>query len=406
MSNGMPRRVAVLGATGSIGGSALDVIAHHPQRYRASVLTANRNVAAMLQLCRQFQPDLAVMADEGSANTLRGQLAERAINTRVESGPKGLIEAASGDTSDTVIAAIVGAAGLESTLAAARAGKRLLLANKEAIVMAGPLLLAALAEGGGELLPIDSEHNAIFQCLPPALQDRAARPGTTTSGDEGVTRLLLTASGGPFRGRTLAQLKAVTPDQACAHPNWAMGRKISVDSATLMNKGLEVIEAHYLFGIPADAIDVVLHRQSVIHSLVQYRDGSMLAQLGNPDMRTALAFGLAWPERIDAGVAPLDLVALARLDFESVDRATFRCLDLAAAALRAGGTATTILNAANEVAVAAFLEQGLGFPDIAVVIEATLGALPAEPMANLQGLLDADLTARRHAARIIAATIR
>ena len=406
MSDNAVRRVAVLGATGSIGGSALDVIARHPQRYRASVLTANCNVAAMLELCSRFQPELAVMADPTSAKALRTALAERGIDTRVESGPKGLIEAASGDASDTVIAAIVGAAGLESTLAAAAAGKRLLLANKEAIVMAGPLLLSALAEGGGELLPIDSEHNAIFQCLPPALQDRSARPGATSGGDEGVTSLLLTASGGPFRGRTPEQLKAVTPDQACAHPNWTMGRKISVDSATLMNKGLEVIEAHHLFGIAADAIDVVLHRQSIVHSLVQYRDGSMLAQLGNPDMRTALAYGLAWPERIDAGVAPLDLIALGRLDFEPVDRATFRCLDLAGAALRTGGTATTVLNAANEVAIAAFLEHGLGFLDIAVVIEETLAAVPAEPVENLQALLDADLTARRRAARIIAARIR
>ena len=406
MSASTVRRVAVLGATGSIGSSALDVIARHPQRYRASVLTANSNVASMLELCRRFRPELAVMADAASARSLRTALGECGIHTRVESGPEGLIEAASGDTSDTVIAAIVGAAGLESTLAAARAGKRLLLANKEAIVMAGPLLLTALVEGGGELLPIDSEHNAIFQCLPPALQDRAARPGATVGSDAGVTRLLLTASGGPFRGRNAEELKAVTPDQACAHPNWSMGRKISVDSATLMNKGLEVIEAHHLFGIPADAIDVVLHRQSIIHSLVQYRDGSMLAQLGNPDMRTALAYGLAWPERIDAGVAPLDLIAQGRLDFEPVDRATFRCLDLAGAALRAGGTATTVLNAANEVAVAAFLEQNLAFLDIAAVIEETLTALPGTPVANLQALLDADLTARRHAARIIAARIR
>lgn len=406
MSDTTLRRVAVLGATGSIGGSALDVIARHPQRYRASVLTANRNVASMIDLCRRFAPDLAVMADPASANALRKQLTADGIRVRVESGPHGLTEAASGDQADSVVAAIVGAAGLESTLAAARAGKRLLLANKEAIVMAGPLLLAALSDGGGELLPIDSEHNAIFQCLPPALQKRAARPGAAPISDEGVTRLLLTASGGPFRGRTPEQLKSVTPDEACAHPNWTMGRKISVDSATLMNKGLEVIEAHHLFGIPADAIDVVLHRQSVVHSLVQFRDGSMLAQLGNPDMRTALAYGLAWPERIDSGVDPLDLLAVGRLDFEPVDRATFRCLDLAAAALRAGGTATTVLNAANEVAVAAFLDLRLRFLDISVAIEETLAAVALAPVASLEALLDADLTARRHAARIIAAKLR
>ncbi len=400
------RRVAVLGATGSIGGNALDVIARHPQRYRASVLSANRNVAAMVDLCRQFKPELAVMADVASANALRKQLDSDGIRTGVESGPKGLIEAASNDLSDTVIAAIVGGAGLESTLAAARAGKRLLLANKEAIVMAGPLLLAALAEGGGELLPIDSEHNAIFQCLPLALQERAVRPGNSTISEGGVTRLLLTASGGPFRGCTPDHLESITPDQACAHPNWEMGRKISVDSATLMNKGLEVIEAHHLFGIPANAIDVVVHRQSIIHSLVQYRDGSMLAQLGNPDMRTALAFGLAWPERIDAGVAPLDLLAVGRLDFEPVDRVTFRCLDLAYAALCAGGTATAVLNAANEEAVAAFLDRGMNFLDVAEVIEETLDAVPGVPVASLEGLLDADLTARRHAARIIAGKLR
>lgn len=406
MSDLQLRRVAVLGATGSIGGSALDVIARHSQRYRVNVLTANHNVDAMARLCRQFKPGLAVMADANSANALRKQLYADGIKTRVESGSKGLIEAAANDLSEIVIAAIVGGAGLESTLAAARAGKRLLLANKEAIVMAGPLMLAALAEGGGELLPIDSEHNAIFQCLPLALQHRAARAGNVTSTDNGVTRLLLTASGGPFRGRTADQLESITPDQACAHPNWDMGRKISVDSATLMNKGLEVIEAHYLFGIPADAIDVVVHRQSIIHSLVQYRDGSMLAQLGNPDMRTALAYGLAWPERIDAGVAPLDLLAVGRLDFEAVDRVTFRCLDLAFAALRAGGTATALLNAANEEAVAAFLDRGMKFLAIATVIEETLAAIPYVPVANLEALLDADLTARRRAARIIAAKLR
>ena len=406
MSESPIRRVAVLGATGSIGASALDVIARHPRRYRATVLTANRNVKEMAELCRRFKPELAVMADPGSADALRKQLDAEGIKSRVESGSQGLIEAAASELSETVIAAIVGRAGLESTLAAASAGKRLLLANKEAIVMAGPLLLAALAEGGGELLPIDSEHNAIFQCLPLALQKRAVQPVNGTTSDNGVTRLLLTASGGPFRGQTADQLESITPDQACAHPNWEMGRKISVDSATLMNKGLEIIEAHHLFGIPADAIDVVVHRQSIIHSLVHYRDGSMLAQLGNPDMRTALAYGLAWPERIDAGVAPLDLLAIGRLDFEAVDRLTFRCLDLAYAALRAGGTATALLNAANEEAVAAFLERGMRFLDIATVIEETLSAVPGEPLASLEDLLDADLTARRHAARIIAAKLR
>jgi 1-deoxy-D-xylulose-5-phosphate reductoisomerase len=294
-----------------------------------------------------------------------------------------------------VLAAIVGAAGLEATLAAAAAGKRILLANKEAIVMAGPLLTAALEAGGGELLPVDSEHNAVFQCLPPEHTDLARC---------GVRRILLTASGGPFRGRSRAELADVTPEAACAHPNWRMGRKISVDSATLMNKGLEVIEAHFLFRAPADAIEVVVHPQSTVHSLVEYVDGSVLAQLGNPDMRTALAHALAWPERVEAGVAPLDLVALARLDFEPPNRATFRCLDLAWAALRAGGSAPAVLNAANEEAVAAFLDGRLAFLAIAEVVERCLGAIAARPVDSLEALLDVDLTARRQAQRIIAAT--
>jgi 1-deoxy-D-xylulose-5-phosphate reductoisomerase len=307
------------------------------------------------------------------------------------SGDAGLREAVMGDA-DIVVAAIVGAAGLGSTLAAARAGKRLLLANKEAVVMAGPLLLSALREGGGELVPIDSEHNAIFQCLP------AGRPELDRAG---VRRIVLTASGGPFRGRTRAQLATVTPDQACAHPNWVMGRKISVDSATLMNKGLEVIEAHWLFGVRPDQIDVVVHPQSIVHSLVEYADGSMLAQLGNPDMRTALAHALAWPERIESGVASLDLMRTGALQFEAPDRTTFACLDLAYRALATGGTAPAILNAANEIAVGAFLAGTLPFLAIAEVIAATLDAMPAEPVDSLEGVIYADLTARAHAQRIM-----
>ncbi|HJT98489.1 MAG TPA: 1-deoxy-D-xylulose-5-phosphate reductoisomerase, partial [Rhodanobacteraceae bacterium] len=309
------------------------------------------------------------------------------------SGPPALIEAAASDTCDTVIAAIVGAAGLESTLAAARAGKRLLLANKEAVVMAGPLLRAALEAGGGELLPIDSEHNAVFQCLP------AAHEGLDAAG---VRRIVLTASGGPFRGRSRAELRAVTPDMACAHPNWRMGRKISVDSATLMNKGLEVIEAHFLFDAPAERIEVVVHPQSVVHSMVEYADGSVLAQLGNPDMRTALAHALAWPARIDAGVAPLDLLEIARLDFEAPDRATFACLDLAWRALGAGGHAPIALNAANEEAVAAFLDGRLPFLAIAEVIENTMEKTPSAAIGALEDIIDVDLTARRVAQRMIA----
>jgi 1-deoxy-D-xylulose-5-phosphate reductoisomerase len=387
------RNVAILGATGSIGASALDVIARHPQRFRVTALAAHRKVDELAALCARFKPGLAVIADPAFEKTLRGKLASAGLAaTRVASGGDGLREAAASAACDTVIAAIVGAAGLESTLAAARAGKRVLLANKEAVVMAGALLLDALRSGGGELIPIDSEHNAIFQCLP------AGRPELTRAG---VRRVVLTASGGPFRGRSRAELGAVTPEQACAHPNWVMGRKISVDSATLMNKGLEVIEAHWLFGAAPEQIDVVVHRESIVHSLVEYLDGSVLAQLGNPDMRTALAHALAWPERIEAGVPALDLLQIAQLNFIAPDRATFRCLDLAYAALGAGGTAPTVLNAANEVAVAAFLERTLPFLAISELIEATLAAVPATTADSIDALIHADLTARQAAQRIM-----
>jgi len=388
------RNIAVLGATGSIGASALDVIARHPDRFRASVLAAHRNVDALAALCARFAPDLAVIADASLETELRDRLKQAGVATRVAAGAPALIEAAAQDGIDTVIAAIVGAAGLESTIAAARAGKRLLLANKEAVVMAGPLLRAALEAGGGELLPIDSEHNAVFQCLP--------RERRSIDGD-GVRRILLTASGGPFRGQTREDLVTVTPAMACAHPNWTMGRKISVDSATLMNKGLEVIEAHFLFDAPASRIEVVVHPQSIVHSMVEYADGSVLAQLGNPDMRTALAHALAWPDRIEAGVAPLDLLDIARLDFEAPDRTTFRCLALAYAALEAGAGAPTVLNAANEEAVAAFLDGRLPFLAIAEVIERTLETTPSTAVGTLPDVIDGDLTARRVAQRIIAA---
>lgn len=387
-----PRSIAILGATGSIGASALDVIARHPQRFRANVLTAHRNVAKLTALCARHRPDLAVIADESCKDELAQALKDAGVACAVEAGPEALVTAATAAGCDTVVAAIVGSVGLASTLAAARAGKRLLLANKESVVMAGPLLLAALREGGGELMPVDSEHNAIFQCLP------HGRP--TVSGN-GVRRLLLTASGGPFRGRTRVELAGITPDQACAHPTWSMGRKISVDSATLMNKGLEVIEAHYLFGATADQIEVVLHPQSMVHSLVEYIDGSVLAQLGNPDMRTALAHALAWPERIQTGVPALDLPALGRLDFEHPDSDTFRCLALAYQALRAGGDATAILNAANEVAVAAFLAGALPFAAIAEVIDATLQELTPEPVVDMSSLVQRDIGARQAAQRIM-----
>jgi len=384
------RKIAILGATGSIGASALDVIARHPRDFRASVLAAHRKVDELVALCVRFQPDLAVIADEALETTLRDKLAAAGLSTRAAGGMAALNEAVSGDLCDTVVAAIVGAAGLKSTLAAARAGKRLLLANKESVVMAGALLLDAVHAGGGELIPVDSEHNAIFQCLP---------GGRPELGVAGVRRILLTASGGPFRGRKRADLTTITPDQACAHPKWNMGRKISVDSATLMNKGLEVIEAHWLFGATPMQIEVVVHPQSLVHSLVEYADGSVLAQLGNPDMRTALAHALAWPQRIEAGVAPLDLIRSGALQFEAPDRDTFRCLDLAYQALQTGGTAPTVLNAANEVAVAAFLEGSLPFLAIPELIEATLDAISAEPVAGVEHLLHTDLTARQTAQR-------
>ena len=383
------RRIALLGATGSIGASALDVIARHPDRFHVQALSANANVAGLLELCRRFRPEIAVIADDTRYSLLRDGLAALGLQTEARAGMAALDEIAASGRSDTVIAAIVGAAGVSSTLAAAAAGKRLLLANKETVVLAGQVLMRTAAVNGAQVLPIDSEHNAIFQCLPA----RDARGG--------VRRMLLTASGGPFRGRSRQSLQRVTPDEACAHPNWVMGRKISVDSATLMNKGLEVIEAHHLFDISADMIEVVIHPQSIIHSLVDYVDGSMLAQLGNPDMRTALAYGLSWPDRIESGVTPLDLASLARLDFEKPDLDSFPCLALAYAALRAGGSAPAVLNAANEVAVAAFLSGRLSFLDIPRLVEATLSAMPAEPADELAVLLACDREARCKAGELL-----
>jgi len=387
-----PRNVAVMGATGSIGTSTLDVIGRHPERFRASVLVAHRDTAGLAALCERFRPDLAIVADPAMEADLARRLAAAGVRCEVASGADAVTAAAAGPLCDTVVAAIVGAAGLDSTLAAARAGKRLLLANKESIVMAGELLLEALRLGGGDLIPVDSEHNAIFQCLP------GGRPDLRRAG---VRRLILTASGGPFRGRTRADLGTITPDQACAHPKWSMGRKISVDSATLMNKGLEVIEAHHLFAAPVDTIEVVVHPQSLVHSMVDYVDGSVLAQLGNPDMRTAIACALAYPERIDAGVPPLDLAAHARLDFERPDTDTFRCLALAFAALREGGDATAVLNAANEVAVEAFLAGSLPFLGIAEVVERVLEELPAKPVVDVQTLVGRDEEARRTAREVL-----
>jgi 1-deoxy-D-xylulose-5-phosphate reductoisomerase len=383
------RSIAVLGATGSIGTSALDVIARHPDLLHAGVLAAGSNVDALLALCATHRPRHAVIADESAYAPLRDGLRELGLSTQAHAGAAALDAIVASDACDTVVAAIVGAAGLSSTLAAARAGKRLLLANKESLVLAGELLTNVARDAGARIVPIDSEHNAIFQCLP----DEHAR--------NGLQRIFLTASGGPFRGRSRAQLADVTPAQAVAHPKWNMGPKISVDSATLMNKGLEVIEAHHLFGLPGERIGVLVHPQSLVHSLVEFVDGSTLAQLGLPDMRTALAVGFGWPARIASGVPGLDLLAHGRLDFEPPDLDAFPCLRLAFGALAAGGTAPAVLNAANEVAVSAFLQGRVGFLSIPTLVEDTLAALPRQPADSLDTLIAADADARRHATQAI-----
>ncbi|MCH8496961.1 MAG: 1-deoxy-D-xylulose-5-phosphate reductoisomerase [Marinobacter sp.] len=362
----MRRQVTILGATGSIGLNTLDVIRRHPERFQVYALTAWRQAEALAALCLEFQPRYAVMADPLAAEQLQALL-QGCSDTVVLAGESGLCEVAGAAAVDTVMAAIVGAAGLRPTLAAVETGKRVLLANKEALVMSGALLMDAVVRSGAELLPIDSEHNAIFQCLPPT-QVRDL-PGA------GVRRILLTASGGPFRTASLQAMQEATPAQACAHPNWSMGQKISVDSATLMNKGLELIEACWLFNTRPAQIEVHVHPESIIHSMVEYVDGSVLAQLGSPDMRTPIANGLGWPERIDAGVPSLDLFALGRFHFERPDLNRFPCLRLAAEAFEAGGTAPTVLNAANEEAVAAFLAQRLRFTDIPVIIEKVLSSV-------------------------------
>jgi 1-deoxy-D-xylulose-5-phosphate reductoisomerase len=384
------KRIALLGATGSIGSSALDVIGRHPDRFEVHALTAGDRVDELVALCVRFRPALAAIATAALGPALEQGLRRHGLPTRALAGPQALAEVAGDPGSDTVIAAIVGAAGLASTLAAARAGKTLLLANKEAVVMAGDLLFAAVAASGARVLPIDSEHNAIFQCLPADFDRDLDRAG--------IARLILTASGGPFLDWPADRLAQAGPDQACAHPTWRMGRKISVDSATLMNKGLEVIEAHWLFGAPAERIEVVVHPQSLVHSLVQYVDGSVLAQLGSPDMRTVLGHALAWPQRVATGVEPLDLVRCGRLDFQAPDRVRFPCLDLAYAALRAGGSAPCALNAANEVAVAAFLDGRLPFPGIAAVVADALDGLDPAPVQELDSILAYDAQARRRAA--------
>ena len=383
--------VTILGATGSIGKSTLDVLQQHPDRYKVFALTANRNSQRMAELCQLYQPDFAVMADESAAKSLRQQLS--GSSTQVLSGPAALEEVAAHDAVSCVMAAIVGAAGLLPGLAAARSGKRVLLANKEALVMSGALFMQAIHENNAQLLPIDSEHNAIFQCL----------PANYSKGLEhcGVERILLTASGGPFRTLPLDEFEHITPAQAVAHPNWEMGRKISVDSATMMNKGLEVIEAHWLFAATAEQIQVVLHPQSIIHSMVSYADGSVLAQLGNPDMRTPIAHALAWPERMSSAVKPLDLFEVAQLNFEKADTLRFPCLALAYAALQAGGTAPAILNAANEMAVQAFLEGQLPFTHISLLIDSVLDSTAVVAADSLEVILDSDRAARLAAEQYI-----
>ena len=373
--------------------NTLDVIARHPDRFRVYALAANSSVDTLLEQCLAFEPRYAVMMVEAAAESLRQQLPASSA-TEVLHGEDALSRVVTAPEVDTVMAAIVGAAGLPSTLAAARAGKTLLLANKESLVMGGHLLMQAVREAGARLLPIDSEHNAIFQCMP---VDGAASPTL-----KGVSQVLLTASGGPFRNWSLAQMQDASPEQACAHPNWSMGRKISVDSASLMNKGLEFIEACWIFDLAPSKVDVVVHPQSIIHSMVQYLDGSVLAQMGNPDMRTPIAYGLGWPQRLTSGVAPLDLVATARLDFEAPDEARFPCLRLAREAVATGGTAMAVCNAANEIAVAAFLDEKIRFTDIPVVIEQTLEAVSFVEPAALSVVEAADAEAREVAAASLA----
>lgn len=382
------RHITILGATGSVGLSTLDVVRRHPDRFSVYALTAGTRAKELAELCREFQPEVAVMADVNAARALADLLSD-IPSVRVLSGKQALCDVAASEDTDTVVAAIVGAAGLPSTLAAVEAGKRVLLANKEALVMSGKLFMDAVAKSGAELLPIDSEHNAIFQCMPTG---KVRDPEGA-----GITRILLTASGGPFRQCSTEAMQKVTPNEACAHPNWSMGRKISVDSATLMNKGLELIEACWLFNTTPERVEVHVHPESIIHSMVEYADGSVLAQLGSPDMRTPIANGLAWPERISAGVAPLDLFTIGSFHFERPDLERFPCLRLAAEAYERGGTAPAALNAANEVAVAAFLAGNLGFTDIPIVIDRTLAAVAVVPADSFETIFAKDAEARAYA---------
>lgn len=388
----MMQTLTVLGATGSIGISTLDVALRHPERFKIFALSCHSRVAELADQCRVFNPRYAVVANASYAKQLEKLLEKNAPDTEVLSGVEGLCRIATDPAVDVVMAAIVGAAGLLPTLEAAKAGKRILLANKESLVMAGSLFMDAVQQGGATLLPIDSEHNAIFQCLPPEYS--AVQRG-------GVRKILLTASGGPFRLVSLDSLPSMTPEQACAHPNWDMGQKISVDSATMMNKGLELIEACWLFGVSPDEIEVVIHPQSIIHSMVEYVDGSVLAQLGNPDMRTPIAHAMAWPERITSGVSSLDIISTAQLDFESPDLERFPCLALAMEAARMGGGAPTVLNAANEVAVEAFLSKKIAFTRIAEIVSAVLDKLEITEPDSLEAVQKCDQQARQYAKGLI-----
>ena len=394
MSGSKVQNLTILGSTGSIGVNTLDVVRRHPQRYRLVALCAHRQLDRLFEQCVEFRPCHAVLGDAVLAAELAARLAAVGCRTAVAYGPEALLRAAALPEVDTVMAAIVGAAGLPPTLAAAVAGKKILLANKEALVMAGAVFMRAVRENGAILLPIDSEHNAIFQSLPGDYSGDID--------DSGVLGLFLTASGGPFRLTAVADLDSVSPEQACAHPNWVMGQKISVDSATMMNKGLEVIEAHWLFNVPADKIEVVIHPESVVHSLVRYADGSVIAELGNPDMRTPIAHALAYPRRIAAGVEPLDLFKVASLHFERPDFGRFPCLALAYRALADGGCAPTTLNAANEVAVQAFLDRRIGFTTIPRIIAGAMDQLPASrTLESLADVLAADRAARVAAEQLI-----
>ena len=383
------QQICVLGSTGSIGKSTLDVVARNADRYKVRALAAGRNHDQMLAQVKQFEPAYAVMSDSKVADQLRVSVANEGLKTEVLGGERSVAQVAADTDVDVVMAAIVGAAGLLPTLAAVKAGKKVLLANKEALVMTGALFMDSVKASGAQLLPIDSEHNAIFQCMP--------RDYAKGLGQVGVRKILLTASGGPFRETPVSVLASVTPEQACAHPNWSMGRKISVDSATMMNKGLEFIEACWLFSARPSQVEVVIHPQSIIHSLVDYVDGSVLAQMGNPDMRTPIAHALAWPERIDSGVAPLSLAEVGRLDFQEPSLERFKCLGLAQQAASAGGTAAAMLNAANEEAVGAFLNRNLRFDRIPEVIDSTLQTLQVHRADDLEQVFDADRKARSHA---------